>query len=396
MPESYLLKPHWKKIIQQALEQSRCLCVMVFGLPEWQLLYANQAAEVLLKGQGAAALINPGIEQLSGWNSSGEIFKGYLTLGDNRSSNITISAVAIRKGREVLIFGEAELHKMLETNTKMAQLNQEISNLQRKLIKEKSLLASTMEKLKTNNEQLAILNQEKNRFMGMAAHDLRSPISTAISYADVMQNDFFGISDEKKQEFLAVIEERLRFSIRLMSELLDFSKIESGSLGMKPGHHNYAELVRKTATFHEMAGRWKGIRFILELPEQDPEFLFDMQKMEQVLSNLMSNGVKYSHPNSTVIIRLKSEGHELLTQVADTGPGIEQSELPFIFDPFQKSSTRPTAGEPSTGLGLAISRKIIEEHGGRIFAESKPGKGSVFSFTLPIIQTSGVPEKIKD
>ncbi len=133
----------------------------------------------------------------------------------------------------MLVTGEVDLNRIVTQNQRLAELNRETNNLQRQLTKEKILLEQTLDDLTNANEQLAILHEEKNKFMNMAAHDLRNPIAAAISYADILINDAGSFPVSQQQQFLKNIEERLQFSLRLMTELLDISKIESGDVALK-------------------------------------------------------------------------------------------------------------------------------------------------------------------
>ncbi len=243
--------------------------------------------------------------------------------------------------------------------------------------------ANILEELRQANEQLTILNREKNQYIGMAAHDLRSPISTAISYVDILRNDDGTFDSSKKQRFLEIIEERLSFSLKLMSQLLDVSKIESGIIQLNVQRNDYVKLLKQTIEFNRLVARYKNISIDFEARNQYLPFMFDKAKMEQVLNNLISNAIKYSPANSHVLIKLDEGNGKIRTSIIDQGVGIKSSELSEIFQPFYKASGRPTAGESSTGLGLAIAKKIIEEHGGDIEVSSEVNKGSCFSFTLP-------------
>lgn len=243
--------------------------------------------------------------------------------------------------------------------------------------------ANILEELRQANEQLTILNSEKNQYIGMAAHDLRSPISTAISYVDILRNDDGTFDSSKKQRFLEIIGERLSFSLKLMSQLLDVSKIESGIIQLNVQRNDYVKLLKQTIEFNRLVARYKNISIDFEARNQYLPFMFDKAKMEQVLNNLISNAIKYSPANSHVLIKLDEGNGKIRTSIIDQGVGIKSSELSEIFQPFYKASGRPTAGENSTGLGLAIAKKIIEEHGGDIEVSSEVNKGSCFSFTLP-------------
>jgi signal transduction histidine kinase len=374
----------WNVELEKAALQSNALFLAIYSLEERELLFGNLAAKHLLKGNPVGGLINPSFDQLAGRGGDNPVFDGLLTVGDNLSVNTTIEARVCIKSGEMLVTGEINLQKIVEQNTRMARLNQEISNLQRMLIKEKILVENTLEELKQANEQLEVLNQEKNRFLSIAAHDLRNPISTAISFTDILLNNADLFPEDRRRQFLKTIEERLQFSLKLMTELLDVSNIEAGTMQLKKESNDYRKLLEQTTTFNQLVGKWKNVSVKLDCRDSELVFGFDRNKMEQVLNNLISNAIKYSHPGSSVSVSVKRENQLLQTAVNDHGVGIPEEEQEKIFEPFQKSSSRPTAGESSTGLGLAIAKKIIEEHGGVIRVRSTPGKGSSFLFTLPL------------
>ena len=381
---------NWLDMVEQAGLNSNALCVALFRIDPPGMLFGNRAVRHLLKkDKPHEGLINPGFEKLAAMPAEGLLFEGLLTLGDSITVNTTIDARIFKKDNELLLLGEINLIHMLEQNTKMARLNQEVSNLQRTLVKEKMLLANILEELKQANQQLALLNEEKNRFISMAAHDLRSPVSTALSYTDIMRNNEGLFPREKNQKFLAIIEERLQYSLNLMSELLDIGKIESGTLTLNLALNDYLQLLEQVVGFNRMVAETKGIRIDLECQGQQMLFNFDREKLEQVLNNLISNAIKYSEPGSHVSIKVKRDNGAVVTSVVDQGVGIKASELPLIFQPFHKSSARPTAGESSTGLGLVIAKKIVEEHGGGMEVESEEHKGSCFRFFIPASHKNG-------
>ncbi|MDI6401527.1 HAMP domain-containing sensor histidine kinase, partial [Balneolaceae bacterium ANBcel3] len=266
----------------------------------------------------------------------------------------------------------------------LINLNSEINRLQRELTKEKVLLERTLNELEKANDELKSLNDEKNRFLNMAAHDLRSPISTAISYLDMLMHFPDQFSEDQKKEFLKNTDERLRHSIDLMTELLDFTKIESGMTQLDKGEHNMTELVEQTIEFNRLLASNKNIRISSSLPEHPLILSIDRNKVEQVLNNLISNALKFSYKNTEIKIKVTANIDAISVSVKDHGVGIPEKDQPHVFTPYHKSSSQPTAGESSTGLGLAISKRIVEEHGGTMHLESAEKKGSTFTFTLPI------------
>jgi signal transduction histidine kinase len=232
-------------------------------------------------------------------------------------------------------------------------------------------------------EELERLDRLKNDLLGMAAHDLRSPIAVVEIYASFLRESAAGCLNEKQLGMLQVISRQSRFMLQLLNDLLDVSTIQSGNLRMSLAPGDWVAFVRENVDINRSIGEAKRIGLDLEAPEGPLELSFDRGKMEQVLNNLVGNAFKYSFGGTRVTVRVVPHDGEVATSVADQGQGIPDSELPHIFTEFHKAGVSPTGGERSTGLGLAIARRIVEGHGGRIAVESQVGRGSVFTFTLP-------------
>ena len=246
------------------------------------------------------------------------------------------------------------------------------------------------EALRQSNDQLRELNNQKNEFLGMAAHDLRNPIAVIQNTSLILSRYSSENLSEKQQEFLRKIHDTSKFMLELLNNLLDISKIEAGKLELEITKNNYPNFLEKTIEFNRFFATEKSISMDLVLSNEIPPIGFDQNKIEQVLNNLISNAIKYSHPHTTITIEVLKEKAFVVTNVIDQGQGIPQDELPHVFKAFQKTSTKPTAGEKSTGLGLAIVKKIVEGHQGEIGVESEVGKGSTFFFKLPLLDTDGV------
>jgi len=246
------------------------------------------------------------------------------------------------------------------------------------------------EALRQSNDQLRELNNQKNEFLGMAAHDLRNPIAVIQNASLILSRYSSENLSEKQQEFLRKIHDTSKFMLELLNNLLDISKIEAGKLELEITKNNYPNFLEKTIEFNRFFATEKSISMDLVLSNEIPPIGFDQNKIEQVLNNLISNAIKYSHPHTTITIEVLKEKAFVVTNVIDQGQGIPQDELPHVFKAFQKTSTKPTAGEKSTGLGLAIVKKIVEGHQGEIGVESEVGKGSTFFFKLPLLGADGV------
>jgi len=170
---------------------------------------------------------------------------------------------------------------------------------------------------------------------------------------------------------------------RLVDDLLDVAAIESGRLQLVYQPTDLVALVQTNLTRNRLIAARKNTTLELTAAPT-PMALLDAAKIEQVLNNLVTNAIKFSPPGSRVQITVLSSGEELVLSVKDEGPGIPPKEMESLFKPFQRTSVKSTAGEKSTGLGLVIAKRIVEEHGGRIWVESQAGAGSTFHVSLPI------------
>jgi len=235
--------------------------------------------------------------------------------------------------------------------------------------------------------ELARLNELKNQFLGMAAHDLRNPLAVVQTCSEFLLDEVGKtLSEEKKAEFLTRIRNNAAFMLYLIDDLLDVSRIESGKLTLNIGTTDLVELVNRNLELNRTLASRKHIGLQFTHDAAQCMVMADSRRVEQVLSNLISNAVKFSVSGSEVVVRAGQVDGGLGVSVADHGQGIPAEELSGLFEPFNRTSVRSTAGEKSTGLGLAICRKIVEAHLGRIWAESKVGVGTTISFTLPAVE----------
>lgn len=234
------------------------------------------------------------------------------------------------------------------------------------------------------NAQLIISNEEKNRMLGIAAHDLRSPIAKIFQITELLTDDAFRLPGEKKKKFIEMIKATCSDMLTLLNKTLDFSKIESGKLDLKKQKIEYVNFVEKAIENNIFFAEKKGIRIILEAFVSNILIELDTDHFNQVMDNLLSNAIKYSYPNSKIIIRVSKNENTLITEIVDLGVGIKADELERIFFPFQRSTSKPTSGESSTGLGLFIVKRIIEEHHGTITLSSIEDQGTSVTFRLAL------------
>jgi signal transduction histidine kinase len=277
-------------------------------------------------------------------------------------------------GNAILALGEANNEEVGLLRKNMLELNQELNNLTRELQKK--------------NAELKKLNDLKNQFLGIAAHDLRNPIGIIMGYSDFLLEDLEGALTEEQINMLTTIQSTSEFMGHLLEELLDISAIESGKLRLDIQSVDLLALVKVNASLNSVIAAKKNIFIQVNSFETVPKVLIDANKIEQVMNNLISNAVKFSMPGTTVKVNLFLSGDHVTVSVADQGQGIPDGETDKLFKPFQRTSVKTTAGEKSTGLGLSIVRNIILGHHGKIWLESKVGVGTTFYFSLPINRNS--------
>jgi len=278
-----------------------------------------------------------------------------------------------------LVIEEAFEKYELITNNRVLMLKLKEANL----TLEKKVEERTKE-LESANVKLTNLNIEKNKYVGIVAHDLRNPIGNALSFADLLINDYADFSQTEHLDFLKIINERCSYALHLIEGFLDTSKIESGTLDVDFREYNYCEFVQSSIAQNAIFARKKSQEIVFNCECPETMIIFDKNKIEQVLNNLLSNAIKFSHPNKKIWINIQLKSDSVITRVKDEGQGIPKSELDSLFAVYETFSVKSTNNEKSTGLGLAIVKKIVEVHHGTIAVESTTGVGSEFMFTLPL------------
>ncbi|MBW7895000.1 MAG: hybrid sensor histidine kinase/response regulator [Opitutaceae bacterium] len=233
-------------------------------------------------------------------------------------------------------------------------------------------------------EQLSNANAAKNRFLGMAAHDLRNPLAGIRGLAEFMIEGAVGEIPAEQLDLLKNIHAASQSMLELVNELLDISAIESGELKLSLRELDLGEVIAKSVYLANIEAGKKGSRIDFTLPEHRRSMRLDAEKMKQVVDNLLSNAIKYSPPGSVVIVDCICTAGSAGFSVKDQGPGIPENERDRLFKDFSRLSVKPTGGEKSTGLGLAICRKIVEAHGATITATNLPAGGCEFRVTFPL------------
>ncbi len=241
-------------------------------------------------------------------------------------------------------------------------------------------MQDALARLESSNAELVNLNNEKNEFMGIAAHDLKNPLTTIILGAEVMQ----GTNPAAHHQSIIQGIERAGTRMReLITQLLDANAIETGHYSSKIERCDLAALAALCASHHQAAAERKQIKIELSLPAEIPARA-DRNGVVQILDNLISNAVKYSPHRTTVKVHGLVERGLACVSVTDQGPGISEDDQKKLFGKFTRLSARPTGGESSSGLGLSIVKKLAEIMAGRVDCRSILGEGATFTVRLPV------------
>jgi len=213
-------------------------------------------------------------------------------------------------------------------------------------------------------------------------HALRTPLSVIRAFSEILQ-DNPDVDPEERARFIGIIVSETERLTRLVNQVLDLAKIESGAADWQTERVDLGELIQQSVDSTEQLFHDKGAEIALSLPERPAVLWSDRDRLMQVMLNLLSNAAKFMpEEGGSVQVDLRKNPDGFLVSVADNGSGIPAEEIPVIFERFRQGSgghEKPVG----TGLGLPISRRIIEHLGGRIWAESDPGEGATFSFILP-------------
>ena len=238
------------------------------------------------------------------------------------------------------------------------------------------------------------LEQLKADFQSMLVHDLRSPLSVIIGVLDLAANGEFEKDPGELKDFLGSALETSQKMLGLINDILDVAKLEAGKLQLNKQPNDLNVVVGSVVAQLKVLARDKSISLTIEEDKNIPVCEFDSGKVEQVITNLVSNAIKFTPRDGSVTIRtsvrhfdddiLGLKGEYAAIDVEDTGVGISPDEIPLIFDRYRQAKSAKTSGQKGTGLGLTIVKRVTEAHGGKVFVESHIGKGTKFSVVMPL------------
>jgi signal transduction histidine kinase len=233
------------------------------------------------------------------------------------------------------------------------------------------------------NLQLAQASKAKSEFLANMSHELRTPMNAILGFTEMLIDGLYGDIPAELNEPLTDIQLNGRHLLRLINDVLDLSKIEAGRMELALGEYSVREIVDIVHVSLRSLAAEKGLRFVIDVPDDLPVAHGDSGRLTQCLMNLAGNAIKFTRQGS-VAIGVGLEGPDLVFRVTDTGIGIPAQDLEHVFTEFRQVDTTVTREFGGTGLGLSITRKFVEMHGGRVWVESELGKGCTFFIAIPL------------
>jgi signal transduction histidine kinase len=244
--------------------------------------------------------------------------------------------------------------------------------------------ARLFREIEDKSRQIEAANRHKSEFLANMSHELRTPLNAIIGFSEVLQERLFGELNEKQAEYTSDILTSGQHLLSLINEILDLSKVEAGRMELETAKFDLPLAIDNARTFVRERAAKHGINLDVDVDKRLGEFTGDERKIKQILLNLLSNAVKFTPEGGRITINARQVDGSVEISVSDTGIGIAPEDQPKIFEEFRQVGGDYAHKTEGTGLGLTLAKKFVELHGGKIWLESEIGKGSRFTFTLPV------------
>ncbi len=304
-----------------------------------------------------------------------------------------VAAEALRGGADDYIAKPIDLHRLrelLERNLEKQRLRAERQRLvarlkdsNRYLMRQHAALRRADEEILQVNRQLEQSSRYKSEFLANMSHELRTPLNAIMGFSEILLDVTMNLTAGERTEFLRNIHSSGQHLLGLINDILDLAKIEAGKMDLHTEDVPVTEALQEVTAILDPMARQQGLQLRTVGATEARVIKADRSKFKQVLYNLLSNAVKFTPAPGSITVTVKDSPEQLTVSVADTGIGMKPEDLPKLFREFEQIDGSYTRRYQGTGLGLALCRRFVEMHGGRIWAESQFGKGSIFTFTIP-------------
>ena len=315
----------------------------------------------------------------------------HITLDQHlREVNEAFIKLTSHSNDEVLTELAATFHQMTE-NLQRISLSRETlakevilrKKAEEELKQSNAAIQAVHKKLEKRNAQLKESDRLKDEFVNNVSHELRTPLTVIRESIAQISEGFFGEVQKEQNKYLRKSIVSIDRLVNIISNMLDLAKIERRKATLVKQRVNIKSLVEDVVSDFELKIKARGLRLRSEFPPNEITAFVDQEKIIQVLSNLISNAIKYTE-RGHILVSIAEKDNFVECHVSDTGKGIAEKDLPKLFNKFEQVARQLTLAEKGTGLGLAISKRIVQLHGGKIYAASEEGKGSTFTFTMPM------------
>ena len=238
--------------------------------------------------------------------------------------------------------------------------------------------------IQEKNLQLEIAGKHKSEFLANMSHELRTPLNAIIGFSEVLLERMFGEMNEKQEDYLKDIHSSGQHLLSLINDILDLAKVEAGRMELNLATFHLPTAIDNALTLVRERAMRHSIALAADIDPQLGELHADERKLKQILLNLLSNAVKFTPEGGSITVAARPLADKVEIAVTDTGVGIAPDDHAAVFEEFKQVGTDYMRKSEGTGLGLALTRRLVELHGGTMHLESEPGKGSTFSFTIPL------------
>jgi len=380
---------------------------------EWSLKIKDSAIEssinaiVFVDPTGAVTYVNPSFLNMWGYDSEKEILgKSAVKFWHKKELYMEVMEATFNKGGWV---GELVAEKsdgaLFDTQLSANAVKDEEKNpicmmasfidiTARKKIEEK--FRKSQMRIEQQNIQLKKLDKLKSNFLNITSHEIRTPMCSMKGYVQMLLKKTLGDVTEEQKRGLMVILRNVDRLDNLIRDILDISRLESGTMKFITEITDINKMIGEVAETMRLSADLKHVQIDEEMEDKLPELVIDQERIKQVLINIVNNAIKFSPDGTVIIIRAKKEEENVLFEVQDFGRGIPGDKQKKIFETFYQVDYSMDRTFGGAGLGLAISRGIVLAHGGSIWVESKLGKGSTFGFTLPVKSVKDVEGRFRE
>lgn len=240
------------------------------------------------------------------------------------------------------------------------------------------------EELQKANIALEKANRLKSEFLATMSHELRTPLNAIIGFAEVLRDEITGALNTEQKEYVGDIHSSGQHLLSMINSILDLSKIEAGKFELQYEEFSVENAINEVLNTIMGSSHKKGISIRTHVHEDIPSLMADKVKFKQIMFNLLSNAVKFTPENGRITINARLSNQHVQIAVSDTGIGIKSDDMNKLFEAFRQVDGSYARRYEGTGLGLILTKRLVELHGGKIWAKSEYGKGSTFTFTLPL------------